>query len=160
MIGLAGSLNLLSLPVLCWLCLAAGCTLLIIYTDIRYFWIPDIVVLLLFLSNGTACVFQLVQPNWLFTFLCLGCLAIAAFLLPSGIGWGDIKLIGALSLGSSGIVLYGMLCFAFGTALIGALLYWRLYHRKVIPFAPFLLSGWWISFFFADDWQAWLGFFL
>ena len=151
------SLDLCSFPVICWLGIVAGCSLLNVYTDIRYYWIPDRIVLVMAAGNGAACLFRLVQPDWILSLACLAGLGIAAFVLPGSIGWGDIKLIGALSLGSSGMVLYSTLCVAFGTALAGAVMYWIVYREKVIPFAPFLISGWWLSFFFAGEWIAWAG---
>lgn len=157
MIQMADSLELYSFPVLCWLGIVIVCSSVIIYTDIRYYWIPDGLVLLLLSGNGAACLLRLVQPDWILSLACLAGLSLAAFFMPGSIGWGDVKLIGALSLGSSGMMLYSTLCVAFCSALACAVIYWLICHKKIIPFAPFLISGWWISFFFAGEWITWTG---
>ena len=64
-----------------WLCVMALCSAVIIYTDVRYYWVPDVAVGLLLLVNGAAWSLQLVAPNEEFTVSCLAGLGLFGFLL-------------------------------------------------------------------------------
>lgn len=139
-----------------WLASLVGCTCIIVYTDIAWYWIPDAVVCVVAISNGIGWLAGLFQPN-----LWLGMLIAAFFFLayvwnPNGIGSGDIKLTAALCLGCTGYMAYGMTAAACVTAL-GTACCLRLRAKPaVIPFGPFLWLGWWSAFFMKEEWQAWL----
>lgn len=139
-----------------WLFLAAACTAAIVYTDIRYYWIPDLVVLMLFGINGAACWLGWFQPDWGFSFFCLAALALIRYFRPGSIGRGDVKLLAVLALGSSGCVLYVTLCLAFFSALLTGFLLWLFTKRTMLPFGPFLLGSWWFSVIFSEECSLWL----
>lgn len=143
-------------PYSLWIGSLAVCTLVIVYTDIAWYWIPDAAVGAVALSNGLGWMLGLFAPNlWLGTLLALGfCAAYACY--PSGMGSGDVKLTAALCLGCTGSMAYGMLVVAFVTAL-GAACFLRLRSaRPVIPFGPFLWIGWWSAFAVQEEWWIWL----
>lgn len=132
-------------PLWLWYSLALSCTAWICYTDVRSFWIPDCPVVLLALGNGLAWYAQLVRPTWTIS------LGVAAFFLflylfwPQSIGSGDIKLALALSPGCPAWGAWAMLISSFFLAALTALALWRWQGKKVLPFGPFLLLGWWLA---------------
>lgn len=128
-----------------WYGIAVGCTAWICYTDIRRYWISHGPVLALALGNGAAGYMGWVQPAWPVSF------GVAAFFLllyalwPGSLGSGDVKLALALAPGCSDWGAWVMLVTAFGLAALTAWLYWLWKGKKLIPFGPFLLAGWWIA---------------
>lgn len=132
-----------------WFACIGMVTVYIFYTDCRYYWIPDRAIALLVLLHGAAWYGGMIQPQWStvlgvsVTFCLLWCWK------PQGIGTGDIKLAMILScscMGREGVL---MLWSAFFSALVCALIVWRCKGEKMIPFAPFLLCGWWFA-----KWEA------
>ncbi len=144
----------------CWLCVMALCSAIIIYTDVRYYWVPDVAVGLLLLVNGAAWALQLVAPNEEFTVSCLAGLGLLAWLAPQRLGTGDIKLLAVLALGCTGFTLYLVVCFSFFIGTLLALFLWLKQRQRLIPFAPCIVGGWWFSFFFSEECWQWLTYFL
>ncbi|WP_288945705.1 prepilin peptidase [uncultured Megasphaera sp.] len=139
-----------------WLAVMALCTIVVIYTDISWYWIPDGIVCVAALANGAAVAGGLVAPCSAVSIGFALSFALLYFLYPQGIGSGDVKLAAALCLGCSGSTAYIMTTAAFLSALIGAAA-WRLYARKnCIPFGLFLWIGWWIAFAAGEELMAWM----
>ena len=140
-----------------WLVLAAGCTAGIIYTDIRWVWIPDRAVVVFAVSNVTAWAAGLVHPDGV-TVLTIALAFIGIYILyPRGLGSGDVKLALALCLGCPGQGAYVMILLAVFFALITAGVIWFRARQTMLPFGPCLLAGWWLALFFGQTCAAWLG---
>lgn len=126
-----------------WYGLAAVCTLIIFYTDITEFWIPDLPVLALALGNGAAWYGGLVSPALPAILLVGGLFLVLYAGWPGSMGSGDVKLALALCLGCTGYGAYGMAVTAFVLASMAAVGCWLWRRQQMIPFGPFLLLGWW-----------------
>lgn len=138
-----------------WLGSLMLCTVLIVYTDISWYWIPDTAVGMVAVSNGIGWLAGLFQPNYWLGIIIAAFLGIAYRYYPDGMGSGDVKLTAALCLGCTGYMAYGMIVIAFLTALLVAGCI-RLHSRKsVIPFGPFLWIGWWIMLGIREECGAW-----
>lgn len=138
-----------------WLGSLMLCTLLIVYTDISWYWIPDAAVCIVAVSNGIGWLAGLFQPNCWLGLVIAVFLGVAYMCYPAGMGSGDVKLTAALCLGCTEYMAYGMIVIAFLTACItaGCL---RLYSCKsVIPFGPFLWIGWWSMLGIREEYGAW-----
>ncbi len=73
---------------------------------------------------------------------------------PIAMGYGDVKLMGALGAWTQGYAFLGL----FLGALLGAL-FGLLFHRRKIPFGPFLALGGALAFFLGPDlWEAYLAY--
>ena len=139
-----------------WLVVMALCTVVVIYTDISWYWIPDGIVCVTALGNGAAVAGGLIAPPGAVSIGFALCFVLLYFLYPQGIGSGDIKLSAALYLGCSGAMAYIMTMAAFLLALAVAIA-WRLFSQKrCIPFGPFLWIGWWIAFAEGEALMAWM----
>ena len=135
-----------------YLTAVAMLTLVITYTDLRWYWVPDVGVLCLAAVQAVALGMHLVEPD----------LAVSAgvslfFILiyvfsRGGMGSGDVKLGIVLSIGCTGIGAYGMVLFAFASALVIAVPRRFVRGSGYVPFAPFLLAGWWVSLIFYKEW--------
>ena len=139
-----------------WLFILTCVSLIIVVTDIAFFWIPDAAVLALSIEMGAASWRGMIEPNlW-------ACLAVMLFFLliyglyPEGMGSGDVKLAAALSLGCTAGGALVMVYVAFFSALAVAVLMMILNRCSVIPFGPFLLMGWWCAFLLEDTLMQWL----
>lgn len=140
-----------------WVLLIAVCTVWIFYTDIRFFWIPDIPVGIIVLANGCAVANGIVSPYWAAAgFAALGMMLLHGF-YPRGLGSGDAKLTAALVIGCPGMTSYVLLLTAFSAASLVGIIYWRVFGKKMLPFAPFLLGGWWIAITVGEECLVWLG---
>lgn len=132
---------------------AAGVALALIDLDVKR--LPNAIVLP---SYGVALVLlgvaALVDGEWsnflraLFGMVALfGFYFVLAFVYPSGMGFGDVKLAGVLGiylgyLGWAEVVTGGFLGFLFGGVVGGALMMLHRAGRKSqIPFGPFMLAG-------------------
>ena len=138
----------------CWLAFMVICTARIIYTDCRWYWIPDGAVVMTAFGNAAACLWGFVAVQWevwagiVAFFFCIYGLS------RGGMGSGDVKLSAALALGCSGYTACVMVVASFLSALAGAacLSVWT--RKKMVPFAPFLWLGWWCAQLFGQYiWQ-------
>ena len=129
------------------------------YYDYKNFIIPNILVLLLFI-NGIIhyCVNGFIIYYLIGLFLGLSLFFLLYLLFPKGIGFGDVKLAGAIGLflGFKLTILAILLAF-FSGAIIGLLLIalGKKTMKDPIPFGPFLAFGAITSLFLGEyiiDW--------
>ena len=120
-----------------WLAVMALCTIVVIYTDISWYWIPDGIVCVAALANGAAVAGGLIAPcsavsiGFALSFALLVLSVSQASQRRRQAGGGPVP-------GLQRLDGYIMTTAAFLSALIGAAA-WRLYARKnCIPFGPFL----------------------
>ena len=121
-----------------WLVITMVCTLGIVVTDIRFYWIPDMLVAVLGLTNLAAA------------------MAIAYGLKPDCLGSGDVKLVAALCPGCTAQGAYIMIFIAVLSACLAALVLYGVKGKTMIPFGPFLLAGWWTAYAVGKDVALWL----
>ncbi|WP_218111810.1 prepilin peptidase [Atribacter laminatus] len=137
-----------------------GILIAIIIYDIKYLRIPNKFVFLLFIIGSTNLLFNninLIQYSigLLFGF---GLFFVLYLIFPKGIGFGDVKLAGAIGLflGFKLTILAILLSF-FSGAIVGLLLIalGKKTMKDPIPFGPFLALGAIASLFFGEyiiDW--------
>jgi prepilin signal peptidase PulO-like enzyme (type II secretory pathway) len=131
-------------------------TVIVSLTDLRWYWVPDTAVAALILIQLAALRAGLVRPDpyvsagvWIFMLI--------LYTVSHGrMGRGDLKLLLPLVIGCNGISAYGMLVFAFLTGALVAVPLRVVWSVKYVPFAPFLLAGWWVSLIFYEEWLSWL----
>lgn len=139
-----------------WLFILCITSAVIVYTDVRWFWIPNEVVAAIAIANGIAFLCQLVRPDGIVSLVAIGLILLVWHLFPHGMGSGDVKLMAALIPGCSGCMFYDTIVVAFVTGTIIALGYWMLFRKRVIPFGPFIILGWWTSFFLGGARGSWI----
>ncbi len=139
-----------------WIAGMAVCTVIIIYTDCSWFWIPDWCVAAAALGNGTAWHNGWARPDTACSLSVIILFLVLYLIFPEGLGSGDVKLALALTFGCSGYTAYVMVGAAFLSAAAVGIWVWILMGKKEIPFGPFLLAGWWISLFFGEEIITWV----
>lgn len=141
----------------CWLGTLVISTAITVYTDCRWYWIPDCLVGCTALANGLALWSGLIGPDW---FMALGVtigMGLIHLLYPQGLGSGDVKLTAVLAMACSGQTAYIFMVTAFvSAACVGSLL-WVMRRQAMIPFGPFLWLGWWLAFWQGEVILQWLG---
>lgn len=135
-----------------WLVITMVCTLGIVVTDIRFYWIPDMLVAVLGLTNLAA----LAAPDVPLTVGVAAAMAIAYGLKPDCLGSGDVKLVAALCPGCTAQGAYIMIFIAVLSACLAALVLYGVKGKTMIPFGPFLLAGWWTAYAVGKDVALWL----
>lgn len=140
-----------------WLLAMACCTAVIFYTDIRFFWIPDVWAGIAAAANSGAVWMELVMPDWYAAGIGVVFMLALYLLYPGGMGSGDVKLAAALALGCPGLSMCMMLLAAFCIASVVGLVYWCACRRNMLPFGPFLLMGWWLAVAWGEEWLICLG---
>lgn len=131
-------------------------TLIIVYTDIAWYWIPDAAVSVIAISNGIGWLAGLFQPNLWLGAIVAGFFFLAYACRPDSMGSGDVKLTEALCLGCTGYMAYSMTVAACLTALGAACCLRLRAGPSMIPFGPFLWLGWWSAFLVKEEWWTWL----
>lgn len=134
----------------------AACSLIIITTDGTCYWIPDSVIMALFVINGLLLAGQFITVNILVVILVMAFFAGLYLVFPRGIGSGDVKLVFALALGCPGNTAYIMVLTAFVLAMCGGITLWGLKRQTVLPFGPYLLAGWWCAAAIGEEWLQWI----
>lgn len=130
---------------------------IIVYTDCRWYWIPDIVVGFVGICNLVALGSGIQETNWLLAGGVTGAMALLYWLYPCGMGSGDVKLMAVLALACPGGTAYAMAVLAFGSAAaVGAVLY-ATRRQMMLPFGPFLWGGWWLAQWQGEEMLRWLG---
>lgn len=140
-----------------WVIFLAGCTAVTVYTDCRWYWIPDALVVIVSAANGLAVWAGWVQPTWSLTAAVIGAMALLYWLYPRGLGTGDVKLMAALAIACPGLTVYVMVLCAFVSAAIVALLRWPWRRQALLPFGPFIWWGWWLAWGLGHEVLTWLG---
>ncbi|KKQ74206.1 MAG: Peptidase A24A domain protein [Candidatus Woesebacteria bacterium GW2011_GWB1_38_5b] len=124
--------------------------------DLKYYIIPDKITTVL---GILASIFLLFNPELIIPHLVSGSLAflffLAVYILTKGRGWGfgDVKFafVMGLILGPIGVVLALYVAFLTGATVGIILILWRKKGLKsIIPFAPFLAFGTYISLLFSE----------
>lgn len=131
--------------------------LLIFVIDLTHRWVPN--VLLAWGALLALAVSALTREPPLRSALLGGAIGFAWFYLialayPKGLGAGDVKLAGLVGLvtGFPGVVTALTLGILLGGIVAGGLLVTRRVHRKTyIPYAPFLVTGAWLSLVFGGQ---------
>ncbi len=139
-----------------WIIILLVASIVIVYTDLRWFWIPDEAVAAIAVANGTACLCQLTRPDGLVSIIAIISILLLYHFFPIGMGSGDVKLMAALVPGCSAFMFYDTIVVAFVTGSIIALGYWIVFRKRVIPFGPFLILGWWMSFLMGGTHESWI----
>jgi prepilin signal peptidase PulO-like enzyme (type II secretory pathway) len=132
---------------------------LVLIYDIKYFKIPNILVLLIFVISGINVLLSENELIYLIgLFIGFGLFYFLYLLFPKGIGFGDVKLAGAIGLflGFKLTILAILLSF-FSGAIVGLFLIaiGKKTMKDPIPFGPFLAFGAIFSMFFGEyiiDW--------
>jgi len=136
------------------------CLLLILelIIDIKYYYIPNILVIFLILIGIINFFINQNFLNFFGSFLGFSVFLSLYLLFPKGIGFGDVKLAGAIGLflGFRLTILAVLLSF-FSGAIVGLLLIalGKKTMKDPIPFGPFLAFGAIFSMFFGEyiiDW--------
>lgn len=148
--------NVSSAVMIFYIVMTAGCSMLIVYTDIAFYWIPDKAVAFLAVCNGMALFCGWIHPHEIVTIVVATffCLLYAA--KSDSMGSGDVKLVLALCLGCTGWGAYFMILIAFFTALISSLILRVVKGTVMIPFGPYLLAGWWLAWGYGKEMEQWL----
>ena len=147
--------NALSTVMIFWLIITAGCSALIVYTDIAFYWIPDKAAAFFAICNGLALTCGLVHPDAMITILIAGGFCIIYAVKPDSVGSGDVKLVLALCLGCNDYGAYFMILIAFLTALAGGFVLRMVKGKTILPFGPYLLAGWWLALGFEKELEVW-----
>ncbi|PSO43558.1 hypothetical protein BRC20_01210 [Candidatus Saccharibacteria bacterium QS_8_54_8] len=150
-----------------WLAITSVVIAMSVY-DLRWYILPDsmvgVLLVLTVVSRGLAAIAGAPLEEWL-----TGALAGAAgaFLFFYGLyavgrekwmGGGDVKLVFVLGLLIGGVSTIVALFIAFVSAAflgVGLMASRRKDRRDMLPFGPFLLAGFWLSFFFGDPIASW-----
>lgn len=121
---------------------------LICFFDFRYFIIPDILLIALFLWTA-ACFFafdQAVIAGHLASAVVLFFIFLFIFKFTRGLGFADVKFVSCLCFATG---FFKALSACFCACLLGLCVFFvaRIFHRKIkrLPFAPFLTAGTGIS---------------
>lgn len=149
--------NMLVWPVSVWFVTAVAASLVIVCTDLACFWIPDLPVLLLGAANVAALAGGLFRPDPLVSLAAALFFTLLYVFFPGGMGSGDLKLFLALLPGYICCGVCVLVLCAFWTAFPAALAQYWLCRKKMLPFAPFLIVGWWFSLFWGKEWLQWTG---
>ena len=110
-------------------------SVIFIVCDMKWYWIPDLLLLILAVMAGSV-IFMIALH------------AVA----PQQTGSGDVKLFALLAPTCDGIGAYLMLVAAFVTGACAALPVRFIKKNTLVPFAPFILGGWWV----VGQWGAFL----
>lgn len=140
-----------------WFLGVAGITAWICYTDLRYYWIPDGAIVVLVLLQLVAWYEHLAVYTPITVLFISVFFGMVYYAYPQGLGTGDIKLVIVLSLGCSFWEGFVMVWVAFFLALLVSVWLWWRQGVRMIPFAPFLWSGWWIAKCLGNTIGGWIG---
>lgn len=151
-----------------FLWVVASCLIVIFVYDLKFYLIPDVV---LFPAIGIAFVYRLVEnfsaaPNYLLAAGLAAGFFLAIYLISKGawMGFGDVKLalLLGLLLGFPHILLALFLAFLLGAIIgVAGMAVKNLGLKSEIPFAPFLILGTGIAFFWGSRLINWyMGFFM
>ena len=141
----------------CWLLGLTISTGLIVYTDCRWYWIPDSLVVVTAVINGLALWGGLVAPDWSMSLGVAFAMALLYMVYPRGMGSGDVKLTAALVTACSGQTAYAFIVLAFSSAAVIGALVFLIRRQGMLPFGPFLWLGWWLSWWRGEAMLQWLG---
>lgn len=140
-----------------WISILAFCTVITLYTDIKWYWIPYELIGIAAVVNIAAWAGNLVGPDWYMAGVISITFLIAAWMFPKGLGAGDGLLIAALCIGCQGQTAYVMVITAFAAAAVFALIHTVWAGKGVIPFGPFIWGGWWTAWGVGETVLAWIG---
>ena len=127
-------------------------SVILIVCDMKWYWIPDLFLLILAGIQGLYLSVHIVQPN-LAVMVGSVIFKIALHAVASQqTGSGDVKLFALLAPTCDGIGAYLMLVAAFVTGACAALPVRFIKKNTLVPFAPFILGGWWV----VGQWGAFL----
>lgn len=140
-----------------WLGIMVLCSILLIITDVLWFWLPQQLIFVTALVNGWALYAGYSEPYWPVTMSIVLAFGLLWLRYPQGLGSGDVTLLAALALGCDGWNLYILIVAAFGSAGLVGLGAWAFSDKKMLPFGPFLLFGWWFALGWGKECLRWLG---
>ena len=119
-------------------------SVIFIVCDMKWYWIPDLLLLILAGIQGLYLSVHTVQPNLAVMAGSVIFMIALHAVAPQQTGSGDVKLFALLAPTCDGIGAYLMLVAAFVTGFIK--------KNTLVPFAPFILGGWWV----VGQWGAFL----
>lgn len=131
--------------------------IIVLVSDLKYMIIPDRVLIFFVLAFGISRIFAALEPWWdplMGAAVGFSLLYFIAVVSRGGMGGGDVKLYGALGLvlGVKNVLLSFFLASLFGAVIGGIGLLLGIFKRKQpIPFAPFIVAGSLLAYFFGNQ---------
>ena len=127
-------------------------SVIFIVCDMKWYWIPDLLLLIHAGIQGLYLSVHTVQPNLAVMAGSVIFMIALHAVAPQQTGSGDVKLFALLAPTCDGIGAYLMLVAAFVTGACAALPVRFIKKNTLVPFAPFILGGWWV----VGQWGAFL----
>mgnify|MGYP000008979801 FL=1 len=127
-------------------------SVIFIVCDMKWYWIPDLLLLILAGIQGLYLSVHTVQPNLAVMAGSVIFMIALHAVAPQQTGSGDVKLFALLAPTCDGVGAYLMLLAAFVTGACAALPVRFIKKNTLVPFAPFILGGWWV----VGQWGAFL----
>ena len=119
-------------------------SVVLIVCDMKWYWIPDLFLLILAGIQGLYLSVHTVQSNLAVMAGSVIFMIVLHAVAPQQTGSGDVKLFALLAPTCDGSGAYIMLVTAFVTGACAALPIRLIKKKALIPFAPFILGGWWV----------------
>lgn len=136
-------------------------SIIVLVTDLRYMIIPNQILLFFLPLFLIARIIQPLDPWHDTIFGAIGALVVIGLIIiasKGGMGYGDLKLLMLLGfvLGFKKMIIAFMLAICFGAIVSAGLLLIRKVTRKTyIPFAPYIIAGTLISYFYGSNILLW-----